>query len=92
MSRHHAVGRKVMVWSHWNDFNPYQNWQDSLTAELVVSAFMNVALDTRWIARAPGLPDLLSAEFALYRIYSPGLDLCLHEPCRRHAVGRMVII
>ena len=58
----------------------------------MVSAFMNVALDTRWIARAPGLPDLLSAEFVLDRIYSPGLDLCLHEPCRRHAVGRKVII
>ena len=74
----------------------------------MVSAFMNLDWNKRWIARTPDLPDLLSTGFALYwicslpdlhftgfapyRIYSPGLDSCLHEPCRRHAVGRKVII
>ena len=42
---------------------------------LVVSAFMNLALDTRWVARTPDLPDLLSAGFTLPDLISAFMSL-----------------
>ena len=44
---------------------------------LVVSAFMNLALDTRWVARTPDLPDLLSAGFTLPDLISAFMSLAV---------------
>ena len=65
--RRHAMGRKVIVWSHWNDFNPYQKWQDSLAAGLRLCP-RGLCLHESWLEHAVDRENSWPTGFALYRI------------------------